>query len=142
MTWQEKYRLNDMPTIEGISEYIHNPLWNELCEYIEEKYSVSPKIEYSKCSMMTGWNVKYKKGGKSICTLYPNEGGFVCLVVIGEKEQLGAEMILPDCDEYVQDVYKSQPIGMGQRWLMLEVANDKILSDIKDLISLRITQKR
>ncbi|KAB2952754.1 DUF3788 family protein [Heliorestis acidaminivorans] len=36
---------------------------------MEEAYQAKPHITYSKCSAQPGWNVKYKKSGKSLCTL-------------------------------------------------------------------------
>lgn len=44
-------------------------------------------MDYSTCSFQPGWNVKYKKGGKSLCTLYPMDGYFIALVVVGPKEE-------------------------------------------------------
>lgn len=31
--------------------------------------------------------MKYRKSGRSLCTLYPMDGHFVALVVIGEHEK-------------------------------------------------------
>ena len=73
------------PTLQEIGERIKSPLWNELCGYIEAAYGVQPSVEYSKCSGAPGWNVKYKKGGKALCTLYPGEGCFTALVAVGQK---------------------------------------------------------
>ena len=51
---------------------------------------VKPILSYSNCAMdkgiWKGWNVKYKKSGKALCTLYPKQGYFQALVVIGAKE--------------------------------------------------------
>jgi hypothetical protein len=38
--------------------------------------------------------VKYQNSGKSLCTLYPMEGYFIALVVIGAKEEEEVEMAL------------------------------------------------
>ncbi len=49
------------PTFEQINEFINNPLWDKLNKTLVSTYNVEPKLEYSKCSMQRGWNVKYKK---------------------------------------------------------------------------------
>ncbi|WP_312645601.1 DUF3788 domain-containing protein [Hydrogenoanaerobacterium sp.] len=140
MAWSETYSLQKQPTTMEISRFISSPLWDELCRFIEEQYHVSPNIAYSKCSMAPGWNVKYKKGGKSICTLYPSEGCFSCLVVIQDKQQVEAEFMLMGFDRHVQDIYQKTKSGMGGKWLMIDVTSEKILADLKDLIYLRMKQ--
>lgn len=58
------------PDLEMISEYVRNPVWDELSSYIMETYDVTPSFEYSGCSW-PGWNAKFKKAGRSLCTNYP-----------------------------------------------------------------------
>jgi len=55
------------PTSEIVTAYVNNPLWSDLCRYVEAEYQVKPVFEYSRCSM-PGWNVKYRKAGRSLCT--------------------------------------------------------------------------
>lgn len=87
--------------------------------------------------MQAGWNVKYKKSGKSLCTLYPMEGYFIALVVVGSHELTEAELLMPLCSDYVQTVFKNTKIGNGQKWLMLEVRDREIMEDVFSLINLR-----
>ena len=68
MTWSEKYTQEFQPDLNAVAEYINSPLWTELLGFLEETYGVTPKIEYSKCSGAPGWNVKFKKGGRALCT--------------------------------------------------------------------------
>lgn len=138
MEWSTLYTGDHKPTLAEISSYINNPFWEELCGFIEQTCSVMPQIEYSKCSMARGWNVKYKKGSKSICTIYPNQNYFTCLLVVGKKGAMEAEVVLLDCDPYVKQLYQSIKLFNGSRWLMIDVANRKILDDVKKLICIRL----
>ncbi|MDF2676148.1 MAG: hypothetical protein K0Q97_441 [Bacillota bacterium] len=138
MDWDEIYTINKKPSTNDISEYINNPLWNELTEFIEKTYLINPQIEYSKCSAAHGWNVKYKKGSKSICTLYPNKNFYTCLVCVGSKEVVEIELLLPTFEKYIQELYRSSGSLNGTRWLMIDVTNSKILNDLKVLISIRV----
>lgn len=142
MNWNEIYTIDKKPSANEISEYIDNPLWSELTEFIENLYSVEPHIEHSVCSFAPGWNVKYKKGSKSICTLYPNKNYFTCLVCVGSKEVVEVELLLPTLEEYTQELYKTSGSLNGTRWLMIDVTNSKILNDIKLLISIRVKNKK
>lgn len=75
------------PTLEEIGEYVNNPVFIQFCTDIKSSYACSEKIEFSSCSWEFGWNVKFRKAGKSLCTIYPREGYFTVLVVVGKKRE-------------------------------------------------------
>lgn len=141
MSWNEIYTIDKKPSTEEISAYVNSPLWNELIEFIEKTYSVEPSIEFSSCSAAPGWNVKYKKSGKSMCTLYPKESYFTCLVCVGSKEVVEVELMLPTLDEHTLEIYKSSGSLNNTCWLMIDVTNSNILSDVKLLIGIRTKLK-
>lgn len=136
--WSQMYESNNTPNLKQISKYINSPFWKELCDFIENNYNVEPKIEYSCCSLQPGWNVKYKKSNKSICTLYPNADYFTCMVTVGSKNQEEVEYMLPSCDEYIQKIYQNTSVFNNSRWLMIDVKSSKILEDIKELITIKM----
>ena len=125
------------PSMEGISDFVNNILWDDLCHYIETQYQTGPEFHYSRCSMQMGWNVKFKKAGRALCTLYPMEGYYRALIVIGEREQIRMETNLPNFTPYVQELYQQTKSSMGQKWLMLDVTNQSVLKDLKDCINFR-----
>ena len=137
MTWLEKYGQDEQPTYEQMSAYIQNPLWEDILSYLGTAYDTQPKQSFSGCSAQPGWNVKFLKGGKSLCTLYPMEGYFIALVVVGQKESNEAELMMPSCTPYIQDLYEHAGLLMGARWLMIRVTDEEIQSDLKRLIALR-----
>ena len=137
----DKLDKTKQPSMEAISRYVNNPLWEELCQYIEEEYQISPVFEYSRCSM-PGWNVKYRKAGRSLCTLYPMEGYFVALVVISEREKMEMESALPSFTAYLQQLYHDTQEGMGQKWLMIEVRDQSVLGDVRQCIAIRRKSKK
>ena len=142
MDWAELYNSDNQPGSEEIAEYIASPLWADLNSFLQENYGVEPVYSYSICSGQPGWNVKYKKAGRALCTLYPMSGFFIALVVIGAKEEMEAELVLPDCDESIRCMYDNAVALMGGRWLMIHVTSEKILEDVKRLIQLRRKIKR
>ena len=137
MDWNLLYSNVTPPTWEQVTEYIGSPLWAEFNERIQSAYQIKPCMEYSRCSMQAGWNIKYKKGGKSLCTLYPMQGYFIALVVVGSHELMEAEFLMPQCSDYVQTVFKNTKTGNGQKWLMLDVRDRGIMDDVFRLINLR-----
>ena len=58
------------PTLEEIDAYAHTPLWPQLRAYLAAAYGAGPRLEYSRCGLEPGWNVKFRRGSKSLCTVY------------------------------------------------------------------------
>lgn len=137
MEWNLLYSNEKIPTLNQVGDYVDSPLWTEFNNRIQMCYQIEPNMEYSRCSMQRGWNIKYKKSGKSLCTLYPMSKYFIVLVVIGDKEMQEAEFLVQLCSSYVQDVFKNTKTGQGQKWLMIDVRDKRTIDDVFTLIGLR-----
>ena len=77
--------INYVPNISEISVYIENSAFDELYQHMNNEYKAVCKIEYSKDVWARGWNVKFKKSGKSLCVVYPKKNYFT---VIKRKKML------------------------------------------------------
>ena len=141
MAWKDTYPKDRAPSAEEIDACVGSPLWGTLCRTVEETYGAAPRIEYSCCSMAPGWNVKYKKGGRALCTLYPNEGDFSCMVVVGERVLPEAELLVIACDPYTQELFRNTKVSMGGKWLYIDVKSEPVLRDTLRFISLRAAGK-
>ena len=142
MKWNELFEAYRSPSFEEIRDFIGEakPIWDELVSYIEETYKVKPQLDYSKCSAQPGWNVKYKKRGKSLCTLYPMPNYFIALVVVGVKEENEVELAIKAdlFTPYVNELYSKTAFSAMGRWLMIEVKNKEVVNDIKTIIEIRV----
>ena len=146
MVWSELYGKGNQPTFEQIQEYVSAPLWDELTDYLQQTYNIKPRIEYSGCIMdkgaWKGWNVKYKKSGKSLCTLYPKQGYFLSLITIAEKDATEADMIVSSCTDYIRAMYHNTEFGKNYGKMMgIEVTSEEILRDMNEFMALRIGAK-
>ena len=143
MLWNELFDSDRTPTFEDIRAYIGEAklVWDELVLYIEDTYKAKQQLDYSKCSAQPGWNVKYKKSSKSLCTLYPMPNYFIALVVVGAKEVDEVELAMQAgiFSDYVKELYQKTAYSAMGRWLMIEVKHKDILNDIKNLIKIRVT---
>lgn len=127
-----------IPTEYEIKEYINNDLWETFCNYMKKTYNIMPKFEFSKCNWEYGWNVKFKKGSKSLCTVYLRENYFTVLVVIGKKEKDIVENKLSSFSNDIQQIYKETEEGNNQKWLMIDLEDkDKRYEDVKKIIEIR-----
>ena len=126
------------PVIEEIGACIGNPVFDDFCKDMKQKYKCSEKIEFSACSLAPGWNIKFKKSGKTLCTIYPGEAFFTTMVVVGKKEKERVEEILPECDIRLQEIYHRTKEGNGARWLMIDLEDkDSMYDDVFRLIAIR-----
>jgi len=141
MEWSVLFEQSEQPTFEEIESFIKSGLWQELNDHIQSTYNVKPQLSYSKCSGQPGWNVKYKKSRKSLCTLYPMDGFFIALVTIGNKETNEVESTLSSYSEYTQCLYQRTPFSCGGRWLMINVTDNSVLDDVINLIHIRVKTK-
>lgn len=135
-TW-DKTNGAQKPSLATISAYVNSPLFDRLCTHVGTEYQCEPALEYSRCSMQCGWNVKYRKAGRTLCTLYPMAGCFIALIVIGDRERAETEAMLPFFTAYLQQLYHETKAGQGQKWLMVNVTDDAILEDVKQCIAIR-----
>lgn len=136
MEWYEVYPPGDEPTLDQISEFINTELWNQVDKALVEEFKTKRKLEYSGCSLK-GWNIKYKKSGRNLCTIYPYKDYFKLLVVIPEIRKDEAELFLEFCTDEVKAIYKVYDYFNGGKWMIIDVTNKKILKDALGLIEIR-----
>jgi len=132
------------PTYDDIALFFDKTartLWQDLNTFIQVRYQTIPKIEYSKCSLQKGWNVKYKKAGKSLCTLYPVRDHFITLVVIKAEMIPLIQSLSNQFEPYILDLIKAAAPMNGTLWLMIKVDNKAVLENVKQLLLLKHAPK-
>ena len=83
MEWNRLYGKDRKPTLEEAGTFAGGLLSEDFMGFMAENCPAAPKLEYSGCTMEPGWNIKFKKNGKNVCTLYPLDGYFICMILIG-----------------------------------------------------------
>ncbi|MBX9033545.1 DUF3788 domain-containing protein [Gordonibacter massiliensis (ex Traore et al. 2017)] len=141
MPWNELYPIDREPSMADVTQYVASPLWDAFTAFVAETWNAAPRIEHSRCGGAPGWNVKYKARGRALCTVYPRDGFFTCMVSVGSKEKPEAEALLSACDPYVRELYERSAEGSFGRWLMIDVTSEDILRDAEALMMLRAKPK-
>ncbi len=137
MQWDAWYGPEQSPDLEEIAAFVGNGLWEKARSGLETGFHTAPRLNYSSCSMQKGWNVKYKTGGRALCTLYPMAGYFLALIVIGQREEKGTAALLESLGEGTRQLYHHTAPAMGARWLMLKIDTEEALEDLMLLVKLR-----
>lgn len=141
VAWHELFPVDREPSMEDVADYVANPLWDAFIRFVDEAYGAQPRIEYSRCGAAPGWNVKYKARGRALCTVYPHDGFFICMVSVGSREKDEAEALLATADPYVRALYERSADSSMGRWLMIEITSEGILRDAEALMLLRAAPK-
>ena len=135
--WTQLFPMDRKPSVEELDQYADNPLWPELRRYLKDAYGAEPRTEYSRCGLEPGWNLKFKKGSKSLATVYLRPGYVTAMISIAPKDEPEAEGVLLACTEYTRTLYRETASSKMGRWLMLDLTSPEILEDIKALLALR-----
>ena len=132
------------PSKDGLIDYVGgsaNSALKDICTHVETAYSAKPQIDYSICSMAPGWNLKYKKSGKAVFTVYPERDMFSVLVTLNNAALEFFDAVSQNFSPYIRDLVKNAS-GSGQaRWFWIEVKETQTAEDVKKLLGLKFGGK-
>jgi len=109
------------------------PLWQGMVAFMAENYDM--QVPFSFGGKNYGWNLWYRKSGKPLTSLFPNQGYFVAQVVLG-REQVDKAMSMelgPKASQRLRDT----PQFHDGKWLYIPVQEAQDLADVQQLILLK-----
>lgn len=128
------------PAFNEIDEYFNRPvrpLWKSINDFIQQTFTTQPKLSYSKCAAQPGWNIKYHKSGKSVCTLYPEKDSLISLIVVSLELLPVIEAMSNHFEPDVKDTIESVKPFNGTLWLMIRIDREAVLENVKELLLLK-----
>lgn len=109
------------------------PLWESLLRFIDDSYQMAGELSFG--GSKYGWNLWFRKSGKSLVTLYPQVEGFVAQVVLG-KEQVEKALGL-SLGEKVGRMVRETPQLHDGKWLFIPVTTERDVEDIEQLLMVK-----
>ena len=106
------------------------PHWERLTQFIEASFAIPPDLSYG--GRNYGWNLWYRKGGKSLVSLFPQHSHFIAQVVLG-KEQVEKALTLPLGEKVGSLVRETQQLHDG-KWLWIPVTCEADAADVEQLL--------
>jgi hypothetical protein len=88
-----------------------------------------------------GWSVRYKKN-KSFCTMAPEKGRCLLVVVFGAKERAKFEGMRSQFSATVQETYDKATTYHDGKWLVLNINSKAALADAEALLALKRKPKQ
>jgi len=107
------------------------PLWERVVRLVETDDRVSGEWT----TWGGGWNIRYRRGGKSLVALYPQQGGFVAQVVLGKAQS--EQALALDLGDEVGKMLRERPQLRDGKWLYIPVLTTADVEDVEQLIELK-----
>lgn len=109
--------------------------WADVVSFLRTSYDFSPELDYG--GTKYGWSIRYRKNGKSLCTLYPERGAFTVLVVLGKKEAAQVEEYMSEFSMRFVDLFKSARQFHDGRWLWIKILDKSDAEDVRRLLVMK-----
>jgi hypothetical protein len=135
MSYERIIDKDHQPTDREILETIGDTAaWHEFRQYLESSYESAPElVDYGK----HGWTIRYRKRGKTLCSLFPEKGAFTVLVVLGKKETDKAFSMMDQFNLSVRKLLDDAEQRHDGRWLWIRVCKQSDIDSIKELLKLK-----
>jgi hypothetical protein len=108
-------------------------IFQTLLDAMKRNYQLEGEWNYG--GKNYGWNLRFRKSGKTLLNLFPHDGFPVALVVLG-TEQVEKSRSLK-LSKNVKDVFAKALQFFDGRWLYVPVKTAKDAKDIQALIALK-----
>ncbi|MFZ5820528.1 MAG: DUF3788 domain-containing protein [Chloroflexota bacterium] len=109
------------------------PLWQQLLQFVADNYQLPDDLSFG--GKKYGWNIWYRKGGKTLASLYPQKDYFVAQVVLG-KEQVEKAFQL-QLGKNVRTALEETPQFHDGRWLFIQVRSEEDVRDVQELLRIK-----
>lgn len=130
--------LEKIPTNEEMISLIGQPLfdvWVKLTNLIEMNYDMERL--WNKGGKRWTYEYKYRRGGKTLCTLYAKQDVFGCMIIFGVDERAKVEANRDDYSIEAQRIYDAATTYHDGKWVMFELTDISLFPDMEKLLRIK-----
>lgn len=130
--------LEKIPDIQEITDLIGEQLysvWTKLCELIECKYEMEQL--WNSGGKLWKYEYKYRRGGKTLCSLYARENYIGFMVILGKAEREKFEADRKSFSDTILKIYDETKTYHDGKWIMLELTDNSLFDDIEKLMLIK-----
>lgn len=128
------------PTDDDIIRFINDKnatsSWVQLQDFLATSYNLHTQ-EPQFGGQKYGWCIRYRRGGKTLCTLYPEKNGFTILIVYGKKEVEKFTDHKSEFSEQLVSLFRETKQLHDGKWLWIQICESKLLEDIKKMLAIK-----
>lgn len=132
------------PTDEEMIRVIGQPVsdsWIILRRFLVDTYHIVPV--FNSGGKKYGWNIQHRVGGRPLCEMYPENGSFTALVILGKAE---LDLALARLDYFgitVKQALLESPRYHDGCWMYIRVKDPKTCEkDVMDIQALILIKKK
>lgn len=130
--------LEDIPSQSAMIELLGQSLfevWQQLCSMIDEKYEMERL--WNTGGKKWTYEYKYRKGGKTLCTLYAREKCIGFMIIFGKDERTKFEDIRDTLSTSICRQYDEAKIYRDGKWVMFEPIDTAEFDDYIKLLAIK-----
>lgn len=114
--------------------------WLEIRQFLEDNYDIKPETIFY--GTKYGWTIRYRKSGKTLCSFFPEKGGFTVLITLGKKESEKALAIRDELSSKINKLLGDTEQLHDGRWLWIRLVIARDTDDIKKLLQIKRKPKK
>ncbi len=110
-------------------------IWNKLRALIEDKYDMD--CLWNKGGKAWKYEYKFRKGSKTLCSLYARENCIGFMTVLGKDERIKFEADKETYSKEVQEIYDNTHTYHDGKWIMFEPTDASLFNDFIRLLCVK-----
>lgn len=110
-------------------------VWQSLCAAIECEYETDRL--WGKGFGCWTYEYKYRRGGKTLCTLYAREGAICLLVTLGKAEREKFDAGRNRFSSDIQKIYDETQTLHDGKWLWIDLQDSSLKGELLELLHLK-----
>ena len=130
--------LENIPSQSTMIEILGQSLfevWQALCSAIDEKYDMERL--WNAGGKNWTYEYKYRRGGKTLCTLYAREKCIGFMIIFGKDERVKFEDIRDTLSTSICRQYDEAKIYRDGKWVMFEPIDTAEFDDYIKLLAIK-----
>jgi len=135
---------SNQPSDADMVNWIGQPIaeaWSALRRFLVETYKITPG--FNSGGKKYGWNLQHRSGGRPLCEMYPEQGSFTALVILGKVDLERALERLETFRPTVQKALVESPRYHDGCWMYIRVADPLTCQqDVQDIEQLILIKKK
>ena len=138
MNYQRMLDKAHEPSEREVFSYLGNnakEAWADIISFLKTNYDFLPELDFGGAKY--GWSIRYRRSGKSLCTLYPEKGAFTILIVLGKKEVERFEEHMNEFSKEFVESFRSASQFHDGRWLWIRALDKSDTEDIRHLLVMK-----
>ena len=114
--------------------------WTSVITKIDSVYDMEK--EWDKGGKAAKYALRFRRGGKTLVTLFPNESIIGLMVVYGKDEQAKFEAQQANFSSKVVSEYQIAKTYHDGKWIMFHIPDDDVFNDLLMLLAIKRKPKK